>query len=1091
MNNPVNNRITAKKFLLINWSRFQHVTFEMAGSTLLTGVNGTGKSTILDAMSYLISGNTKFNQAARDKDRGVKAYVRGDTQSNGDYRYLRKGDVTSYIAMEFYNPTENKSLVVAVNIEYIDASDSIQSRWFILPETKLQDISWAEINEETGKFKVIPRSLLLVKDMRIKGNLFLNRNTGIPAVLRALGIRTDVRRYQTKLAKMMAFNPENNINRFIQESVLEEDPVNSLGEIREYREQFNRIKEQYDDMLAQKRKLEELETKTQTYEKQAYKLRLYELMLDYQKVRQIEIKRTELIHNIRSEKMRLLSLEKHSETIHRQLEQATQRYADARNSSIMQNVEGAISSLENQLKILQVDYDNSNQANAAVKKIQKEIRSTLEWLPQNKNLTTAERNVLRELGTTAYAPEEKISAFEKYAETAQITKETLARDSTHLRDQLKEQYQIRDDLYHQKALLDSNQMIYDQNAEKAKCIIETELEKKGIKTEIFLFAELVKDIVDPDWRQAIETFLGYKRFYIIAEENYVTDVLQIIDQKNLYNIHAVITDKLPKELDEVKSGSAAEQLIISNKSARRYANYLLNGIHLCKDLDELHEYPLGGLMKNGMLAKSYSASKMNIQKTRICLGKDAIDIQKRETRQNIAKTIKEIEKIQSELAPVEQHWHQLEGMNLSSDYYDFEAASTLNSLNRKMAELKTSIQQIKTNPEFQAALQEQEDARKAYDQSMLENNEQIRKVSACNASIDAYSAQRDDIEIELQQNKKAYQDHLATMPEMESPVKEEYERITARNKSAIAIQETTVSRQRTELNNVIIPSMTALQNEYLRLLGRMNEFGTMTGPSRIPFYREEYLKLKNIRIDEVRQQLKEKSEQLESAFMHDFVAELNEKIQREYDEIDGINRELRETPFGLDTYRFEMKPRSDRSTFFHIAARLNEYMDSPEWMLAGESGNQQMEHDIQEFMSLILNENDDDQYTDYRTYFNYDMKIISHQGDENIESELSRKQGSASGGEKQTPYFIILAASLMQCYPRDLCCERLAFIDEAFSALSRERIEQMVKYLEDNHFQVIYAAPPEKIASIGSHIDTTVSLVTKGRYSFAIEGSKL
>ncbi len=105
-----------------------------------------------------------------------------------------------------------------------------------------------------------------------------------------------------------------------------------------------------------------------------------------------------------------------------------------------------------------------------------------------------------------------------------------------------------------------------------------------------------------------------------------------------------------------------------------------------------------------------------------------------------------------------------------------------------------------------------------------------------------------------------------------------------------------------------------------------------------------------------------------------------------------------------------------------------------------------------------------------------------------ISANLSKKQGSASNGEKQTPYFIILAASLMQFYPKNTCCARLAFIDEAFAALSRERIEQMVKYFESHDFQVIYAAPPEKIESIGQYIDTTVSIFTKDLYSHAIEG---
>ena len=46
------NRKTATKLLLVQWSRFQHVCIELEGSTLFTGVNGSGKSTVLDAMTY-------------------------------------------------------------------------------------------------------------------------------------------------------------------------------------------------------------------------------------------------------------------------------------------------------------------------------------------------------------------------------------------------------------------------------------------------------------------------------------------------------------------------------------------------------------------------------------------------------------------------------------------------------------------------------------------------------------------------------------------------------------------------------------------------------------------------------------------------------------------------------------------------------------------------------------------------------------------------------------------------------------------------------------------------------------------------------
>ena len=66
----------------------------------------------------------------------------------------------------------------------------------------------------------------------------------------------------------------------------------------------------------------------------------------------------------------------------------------------------------------------------------------------------------------------------------------------------------------------------------------------------------------------------------------------------------------------------------------------------------------------------------------------------------------------------------------------------------------------------------------------------------------------------------------------------------------------------------------------------------------------------------------------------------------------------------------------------------------------------------------------EEEHTDYRKYFKYDMRILSRQDGEEVLTDLSKKQGSASNGGKQTPYFIILAASLLQCYPKNVSCAR-------------------------------------------------------------------
>lgn len=59
---------TLKKVRLINWHRFQNETIPFAESVLLSGENGAGKSTILDAIQFVVTGSkAHFNKAAHEK----------------------------------------------------------------------------------------------------------------------------------------------------------------------------------------------------------------------------------------------------------------------------------------------------------------------------------------------------------------------------------------------------------------------------------------------------------------------------------------------------------------------------------------------------------------------------------------------------------------------------------------------------------------------------------------------------------------------------------------------------------------------------------------------------------------------------------------------------------------------------------------------------------------------------------------------------------------------------------------------------------------------------------------------------------------
>lgn len=1074
------NRKTATKLLLVQWARFQNECIRLEGSTLLTGVNGSGKSTVLDAMTYLLTGNTQFNKAAKDRDRTVIGYVRGDTKSNGTERYLRTGEVISYIAMEFWSPLEQSFLVAGVCMES-DNEIACRSSWFICRDARIDEINFT--STEGKRIRFTPKNELAVRGEKLRSAEFLGKERGVEQVLRALGLRCDASKYRSKLLKMMAFNPENNIDQFIQDCVLEPGRVDSLKELREQRRQFEHIKEMYENLRSSKAQLETVEQRTGEYEKKLRSLRIRELMLLYQDLREKEEEKKQEEIRLEALKTKKERLEIRQKELDKRYKEAGERCRIAENNDIFRGVKESIQALERQIEKLNEEKEKQENGLALLMKLQAQISAILKWADPFIEVEEEDRNCLAHLSEGGRQIEEKLRSYLRFKEQMQGQKQIFWEEEIHCGDRIRELDQELDELETEIKQLKSNQMVFPKNAEAAKRIIYEELKQQGIQTDVRLFAELVQEVKDAEWRAAIETFLGRKRFYIIVDGQYCHKAMEVLERRKLHGVHVVITDKLPET--DISAGSAAEMLVIPNVYARRYANYLLNGIHLCGSLEELHEYPRGGLMKNGMLAKSYAVSNMDVDGTEFCLGGDAIRLQLNRKEEAKKQKQEERKSNQKHSEQSRRYRSEIEEVDWEAGHYDFDAAKSLEATLERKERIQQDIDKIQSNPDFLAVLQEQQDAEREYGALGGAIKVIAGDIGSCKKELEQSEAALEKAAGEIYQLNQDYDRQCMQHLELKRPMLEEYEKLLkGKTGTWRAITKKTVMNLSTEVD-ACVKQMESAQIEYCKLAEiDINRRGI----GYIPFYRDEYRNIANIKIEEAHNKLEEQGKRLESAFMNDFVAEINETIQAAKNEIEAINRELKKIPFGNDTYRFVMTEKADRSVFFRICKKLEQYMNSPEVYMNSARDDEEMEHDIQEFMGVILEEEDETEYTDYRKYFTYDMKILSRQGSQEIEADLSKKQGSASNGEKQTPYFIILAASLLQYYPKRVCCARLAFIDEAFSALSRERIEQMVKYFEENQFQVFYAAPPEKISSIGAFIESTVSLVTSGRYTHAVEG---
>ena len=1076
------NRKTAKRLLLVNWSCFQNEIIALGSSTLFTGVNGTGKTTILDAMSYLITANTQFNKAADDNGRNVSAYIHGDRKTNGSDRFLRPGSVTSYIAMEFYDPLISDYHVIAVCIESRSESDRAVSQWVIREKCKLEDFNFSSINN--GKLIVTSKNNLTFKNIPLKGVDFLGREKAIPQLTRQLGIRTsDYRKYKEKLLKMMAFDPERNVDKFLQTSVFAEAEVKSLDRLREQRKLYDQAKQMFEQIQERKNLLEEIEQKTCEYEKVLRNFNVRELMFRYQYINQYKDEISKLEISLQNNHIQLKDLEKKKKISEVKVNDMRKRLSDVENQN--HSITEGLNKMENDRAELNKKIELLEEELSELKGLQVSLKVILPQMENYFTILDEDSSVLLNISETDFESDKKISAFIDFSNKIKKQRDLLVENNGFIKNKLSDVNKRITDVQIKIKNLESNIRQFPEDAEEAKRVIQNEFNKRGIKCQVRLFAELVESLNDESWRKSIETFLWNKRYNIIVDDNYCHEALSILNDRNIYQTSVVLTDKIPET--EIESDSAASVLNITNKGARRYANYLLNGIHLCANLEELHENPKGGITKDGMLCKSYAASKMKIQKTQFCLGNNVVKIQLEQAKKELEDFTLEKSEYEKDIQNKNQLVTLIDNVEWKPEQYNFDSAKELSEENRTLGKLINQIEELKSSPKMLAAVKEYDLAKSNFDEADKESKLIERTLGSTEKEISNIQEKINEVKHKLENIEMEYQEYSMKYPELVDEMQEEYERARARKQrnDYIVIVSKTLQNLTNEVDNAK-RKMEDKQRDY-NLISEIDS--SRYGIEFIKDYRDRYRDVANVKIDEAKNKVEKQSEKLRDVFLHDFVAELNEKIISAKEEIAAINAELKRIPFGRDIYQFKMEEKSDREVFFTICKNLELYSETPDLFSERTVSDEKLADDVKSFLNKILDTEQEEDYSDYRNYFTYDMTIRSHMGDEESEMDLSKKQGSASGGEKQTPYFIVLAASLMQFYPKDVCCARIAFIDEAFSALSKERIEQMVKFLEDNNFQVFYAAPPEKINSIGQHIDNTVSLYTQGKYTKPVEGA--
>ena len=1107
------------KILLVNWLYFSKQIIEIDDVNFLTGKNGAGKSTIIDALQIVLLGETKagnFNQAANEKSqRTLDGYLRADMDENNPYSRRGK-DFTSYIACEFFDDEKGTRFVAGVAFDCRSDGTNVD-HFFIykgdIPENGFIKngfaLDYSDFRKQLReKYGVAAEFYNTQKEYRT--NLLAKWNVHNEQVFRMM-------------KKAVSFRPIVDIQKFITENICDiperPDTVAMQQNIRDYK-RHEQIAQQHEDKLAALQEISKLYREMMQamdrFQQQSF------LVLWAQK-EDLEAKNNKYLLEQGDCEAKSKAIVAEIEQITEQIQQKDQRKIDL----IAACAQSDVSREEERLRTEKAARITEQQR--LFGQLQKETLAL-------KREATALCGICQSIGqwTSNEALQKVIAAagelYRAYACFESCTYEVFAKSIAPF-----ERAQdaaatfmvaVRDTAYEVKVMLDGlrgdqdqkqatlanlkkNVKDYPKGLPELKKRLEEELARRVRKP---IRIDILADVLEipeseEQWRRAVEGYLNTQKFYMLVPPEYYREAVQIYDQikhdfgRNSFGLIDIAKLREKERIDPWPD-SLAKKVETVNELARSYIDYLLGKVACCSHVDQLRRNK-NAITADGMLYQGYVVRPIR---------KDLMDdafIGRRAVALRIARIEEELVQINSNLRTWEPIYqvlstHQNRDILLSAHYVQ-------STITQRQAEYLRGI-------EISSELEAVDEELSHLDLFWL--NEQRRNIDLLTEEIAALSDKK----------LKLSNEHALRKARVEELM---WEILPEINKKLVAIEERIDGEFSTEFTqNVGIPRY---QQEFGRLKkaivvyenfnNRLAQTGREcdTTQQKLFFARSEYAArfrpcsfrieamdndeyaaeqklLEESELPKYRAKIKAARESAMEQFQNDFLAKLKSSIDQVQDQVKSLNKALEQTQFGTDRYKFRVDRNPDYADYYDMIM-------APE-LMEGDAGlfalpfQQKYGKLIEDLFSRIAMSDDTqvnarkqsellqniDRYTDFRTYLKFDLETTDQNGAKQL---LSQTLNTKSGGETQTPFYIAVLASFAQIYQVNNVSGfvnntvRLVVFDEAFNKMDSERIVESVRLLRKMGLQAIICTPPDKLPDIMPLADRTL-LVNKDKYKMHI-----
>lgn len=1093
-------RVSLSRIIAIHWYGFRQV-FDVADHTLIAGAFGTGKTALLDLIQHVLLGeHWRPNRAAAGnaRSRSLVSYCLCDTNTvrDGEPHYTRASGVT-IIALEFTWPAERgrstpRRETWGMRIEYSSPTAEPRRTYFLVPDRLEYDSLAPEgrLLEEDAFRAWIRREYELGSSQKC---LFGRQQDYLAEMATPRHLFFDSPAFQKTLVKAIAFEPEDNVEDFIRRFILEESPLD-VRDVKAaqdaYRETEARLRRQENEAGFLRRVAE--------HHAAFDAARLEEVVLGWVRRALAVAQAEELAERHRSGLARLEA--EHTED-RRAIETAVQErqaldetLSATRLAASRDPDEGKLNDLEARKRTLHAEITALRDAALSTRaRLRDRHQLWIRWLrhaealaqPGLTEIARVEPPLLDALGSGDEAS--RLAVWQSLAQRFQ----EIFRQVERFAEPLRKEIESADQKLRQLAA--ELESIGRERSPGTFPVFEAIQQRLGGRA--FQLGRLIE--VKPEaakWWPALELFLGRHRWAILVRGEDYREALEVLRRTPPGREIEVLIhpgEAMSPELrTEVRAGSLAEKVEIQHPVARAYAHHLLGDVLCVETLEELDACPAPRAMTPEGVFKQFPTRRRfrPAGEVALTLGREGL-VRMRQERERQQVEVQAQRQVADRRLQDLNAWLDVGargGLGDGTLPDRSQELPRLPGLEAEFGSVGATIQLLST-PERVARLAKLDELQKRI--ARLDGDLAVRR-----SRLDAFDSQarqhREGLARAEEELQQAVIERAAARGRVPTRVLDR--QLDASLKEVLGASATWDRRREGVAGREAAAREAAMEARGRRDAARRELVGARdaAGNPLHPQYQVDFVLedddnaawearlrlLETVELESSRHLAADRRRDWERRLQEGVLDRLNEKIQA----ADRTVRQLREylnQRIGRHVYRITQR----RDASFGALWALLDSGLSPADPLAQALQSDEVTRAKAELMAAVEAAEGADERArrllDYRFYHRYDLEMVLADQPEAPAISLGRSGRSLSGGENQAPFFISMLAAFRRVY--DVGSQRsphlgLVVMDEAFSKLSGDGVEDCLELASRFDLQLVMAFPIDRLGVMAPYSDTVV-----------------